>query len=296
MKRDTPLYERVIERFLLLFACVSILSVIGITFFIFEEGLPLFGHISIWQFLFSSDWQPTSDPPSFGILAFIIGSILVTFISLLFAIPIGIATGVFMAEFASPTWAGLVRKGIELLAGIPSVIYGLFGFFFIAPIIRECTSSTTGLGTMTAGIILGIMVLPTIINTTEVSLRAVPREIKEGSLALGATYWQTIIRTLIPSARSGIVAGVVLGIGRSIGETMAVLMVAGNSPIMPKGLFSNTRTLTMNIVTDLKYAEVGSLHETSLFTTGIVLFIFILIINIVVQYFMKKSIRRTQGI
>lgn len=296
MKRDTPLHERIVERFLLLFACVSILSVIGITFFIFEEGLPLFGHISVGQFLFSSDWQPTSDPPSFGILAFIIGSILVTFISLLFAIPIGIATGVFMAEFASPRWAGLVRKGIELLAGIPSVIYGLFGFFFIAPIIRECTSSTTGLGTMTAGIILGIMVLPTIINTTEVSLRAVPREIKEGSLALGATYWQTIIRTLIPSARSGIVAGVVLGIGRSIGETMAVLMVAGNSPIMPKGLFSNTRTLTMNIVTDLKYAEVGSLHETSLFTTGIVLFIFILIINIVVQYFMKKSIRRTQGI
>ncbi len=296
MKRDTPLHERIVERFLLLFACVSILSVIGITFFIFEEGLPLFGHISVGQFLFSSDWQPTSDPPSFGILAFIIGSILVTFISLLFAIPIGIATGVFMAEFASPRWAGLVRKGIELLAGIPSVIYGLFGFFFIAPIIRECTSSTTGLGTMTAGIILGIMVLPTIINTTEVSLRAVPREIKEGSLALGATYWQTIIRTLIPSARSGIVAGVVLGIGRSIGETMAVLMVAGNSPIMPKGLFSNTRTLTMNIVTDLKYAEVGSLHETSLFTTGIVLFIFILIINLLVQYFMKKSIKRSQGI
>ena len=296
MKRNIPLHERIVERFLLLFACVSILSVIGITFFIFKEGVPLFGHISVGQFLFSSDWQPTSDPPSFGILAFIIGSILVTFISLLFAIPIGIATGVFMAEFANPRWAGLVRKGIELLAGIPSVIYGLFGFFFIAPIIRECTSSTTGLGTMTAGIILGIMVLPTIINTTEVSLRAVPREIKEGSLALGATYWQTIIRTLIPSARSGIVAGVVLGIGRSIGETMAVLMVAGNSPIMPKGLFSNTRTLTMNIVTDLKYAEVGSLHETSLFTTGIVLFIFILIINLLVQYFMKKSIKRSQGI
>lgn len=295
MKQEKAIHERLIELLFLFFACVSIISVIGITFFIFEEGIPLFAHVPFLQFLFSTDWQPTADPASFGIFAFIVGSVLVTALSLLFAVPIGIATGVFMSEFASRRWASIVRKGIELLAGIPSVIYGLFGFFFIAPIIRNLTSSTTGLGITTAGIILGIMVLPTIINTTEVSLRAVPRELKEGSLALGATYWQTIIRTLIPAARSGIIAGVVLGIGRSIGETMAVLMVAGNSPVMPQSIFSNTRTLTMNIVTDLKYAEVGSLHETSLFTTGIVLFIFILIINLLVQYFMKKSIERTQG-
>ncbi len=295
MKNDTPSHERFIELMLFLFACVSIISVIGITFFIFEEGLPLFVHVNFFEFLLSSDWSPTADNPSFGILAFIIGSIFVTTISLIIAVPIGIATGVFMSEYANPKWSSIVRKGIELLAGIPSVIYGLFGFFFIAPIIRTLTSSDTGLGVLTASIILGIMVLPTIINTTEVSLRAVPRELKEGSLALGATYWQTIIRTLIPAARSGIIAGIVLGIGRSIGETMAVLMVAGNSPIMPKGLLSNTRTLTMNIVTDLKYAEVGSLHETSLFTTGIVLFIFILFINLLVHYFMKKSLERTQG-
>lgn len=295
VKKDTPLHERIIEKFLLLFACVSSISVIGITFFIFEEGLPLFGHISVGRFLFSTDWSPTADTQSFGIFAFTIGSILVTAISLVFAVPIGIATGVFMAEYASPRWASVVRKGIELLAGIPSVIYGLFGFFFIAPIIRETTSSTTGLGITTAGIILAIMVLPTIITTTEVSLRAVPRELKEGSLALGSTHWQTIIRTLIPAAGSGIIAGVVLGIGRSIGETMAVLMVAGNAPIMPTSIFSNTRTLTMNIVTDLKYAEVGSLHETSLFTTGIVLFIFILIINMGVHHFMRRSLERTQG-
>ncbi len=295
MKSETPIHERFIERLLLLFACVSIISVVGITFFIFAEGAPLFGHVNFFRFLFSADWNPTADNPTFGIFAFIIGSIYVTFISLVIAIPIGISTGVFMAEYASPRWAGIVRKGIELLAGIPSVIYGLFGFFFIAPIIRTLTPSTTGLGVLTAGIILGIMVLPTIINTTEVSLRAVTRDLKEGSLALGATHWQTIIRTLIPAARSGIIAGVVLGIGRSIGETMAVLMVAGNSPIMPTSLISNTRTLTMNIVTDLKYAEVGSLHETSLFTTGIILFIFILIINLLVQYFMKKSIERSQG-
>jgi len=296
VKNSIPFRERTVEWLLFVFACVSILSVIGITFFIFAEGLPLFGHISIGDFLFSSRWRPTDDNPSFGILAFIVGSILVTALSLIVAIPIGIFTGVFMAEYASPRWASIVRKGIELLAGIPSVIYGLFGFFFIVPIIRETTSSTTGLGITTAGLILGIMVLPTIISTTEVSLRAVPKDLKEGSLALGATNWQTIIHTLIPAARSGIIAGVVLGIGRSIGETMAVLMVAGNSPVMPTGPFSHTRTLTMNIVTDLKYAEVGSLHETSLFTTGIVLFIFIFIINILVQIIIKRPRKRIRDI
>ena len=274
MNRKKQIQETIVEFFFLIFASVSILSVVGITYFIFSEGVPLFSHVNFFTFLFSADWSPTADNPSFGIFAFIIGSVLVTCISLIIAVPIALATGIFMAEYASPGFASIVRAGIELLAGIPSVIYGLFGFFFIAPIIRSATPSDTGLGITTAGIVLAIMILPTIINITEVSLRAVPREMKEGSLALGATYWQTIVGTLIPAASSGIIAGIVLGIGRAIGETMAVLMVAGNSPIMPNSIFSHTRTLTMNIVTDLKYAEVGSLHETSLFTTGLVLFIF----------------------
>lgn len=284
--------EKFIESSFLFFALISILSVIFITVFIVIEGIPLFKHVGFFEFMFSSEWEPTADPPSFGILAFIVGSFAVTGLSLVIAVPIGLLVGIFMAEMAKGTAARLIRSGVELLAGIPSVIYGLFGFFFIAPIIRTVSQSNTGLGVLTAAIVLSIMILPTIINITEVSIRAVPQELKEGSLALGATHWQTIMRTLVPAARSGIIAGVILGIGRSIGETMAVLMVAGNSPIMPDSIFSHVRTLTMNIVTDLKYAAVGSLHETSLFTTGIILFIFILIINTVVQYTLKKSIRK----
>lgn len=277
---------------MLIFASISVLSVIFITLFIAGEGLPLFQSRKLSEFLFSSNWSPTAEEPSFGIFAFIVASIWVTMGALLFAVPIGLAVGIFMAEMSGPKSARIIRSGVELLAGIPSVIYGLFGFFFIAPIVRRISNSTTGLGIFTASIILAIMVLPTIINITEVSLRSVPKELKEGSLALGASHWQTIVRTLIPAARSGIVAGVVLAVGRAVGETMAVLMVAGNSPIMPDGPFSHVRTLTMNIVTDLKYAEVGSLHETSLFTTGIVLFLFILLINIIVQQSLRRRLEK----
>jgi phosphate transport system permease protein len=290
MKRKR--FEKVIESTFLIFASVSVLSVIFITLFIVAEGLPLFQYVGFFDFLLSSDWQPTAEPPSFGILAFIVGSFWVTFGALLLAVPIGLAVGIFMAEMSTQKSARIIRSGVELLAGIPSVIYGLFGFFFIAPIIRGLFGSPTGLGILTAAIVLAIMVLPTIINITESSLRAVPQDLKEGSLALGATHWQTIVHTLVPAARSGIIAGVVLGIGRAVGETMAVLMVAGNSPIMPKGPLSHVRTLTMNIVTDLKYAGVGSLHETSLFTTGIVLFIFIMITSLTVQVYLKRSIEK----
>ncbi len=278
------------EAILFIFASISVLSVIFITLFILAEGLPLFKSVRLTDFLFSTNWKPTAKEPSFGIWAFIVGSIWVTLGALIIAVPMGLAVGIFMAEMAKPRAAKIIRSGVELLAGIPSVIYGLFGFFFIAPIIRNLSNSTTGLGILTASIILAIMILPTIINITEVSIRSVPSELKEGSLALGATHWQSIVRTIIPAARSGIIAGVVLGIGRAVGETMAVLMVAGNSPIMPTGPLSHVRTLTMNIVTDLKYAEVGSLHETSLFSTGIVLFLFILIINLVVQRTLKRKL------
>jgi len=283
-------FEKVIEAMFLVFASVSVLSLIFISVFIVAEGLPLFRFVGIFDFLLTSDWKPTADSPTFGILAFIAGSVWVTLGALILAVPIGLAVGIFMAEMSTPRSARIIRGGVELLAGIPSVIYGLFGFFFIAPIMRALFGSPTGLGVVTAAIILAIMILPTIINITETSLRAVPYDLKEGALALGATHWQTIIHILVPAARSGIIAGIVLGIGRAVGETMAVLMVAGNSPVMPRGPLSHVRTLTMNIVTDLKYAEVGSLHETSLFTTGIVLFVFILFTSMTVQIYLKKSI------
>jgi phosphate transport system permease protein len=282
--------ERVMERFLMICALISIISVLFMTVFIFKEGLPLFKHVGVADFLFGSQWDPLGDNPLFGILPFIVGSIMVTVFSMAIAVPIGLAVGIFMAEFAKGRVADVLRSVIELLAGIPSVIYGLFGYIAIAPVVRSLTSSNTGLGILTGAIVLAIMVLPTIINITEVSLRAVPPHLKEGSMGVGASHWQTIIKILVPAAGSGITAGVILAMGRSIGETMAVLMVAGNSPTMPKGLLSSARTLTMNIATGISYAS-GD-HWISLFTSGMVLFVFILVLNIVVQVFLKRSIEK----
>ena len=185
-----------------------------------------------------------------------------------------------------------LRNAVELLAGIPSVIYGLFGISFIVPLVRN-TLGGSGYSVLSAALILAIMTLPTIINMTEVSVRNVPRDLREGSYALGATKWQTITGVLIPAARSGIVTGVVLGMGRAMGETMAVLLVGGNAPVMPEGLSSMVRTLTMNIITDMAYAE-GD-HLTSLFTTAIVLFVFILALNLIIQLILKSSMKEQKG-
>jgi len=292
LKSSKNIPEAAVETVFLISALLSVISVLFITVFIFREGLPLFGKVSPLEFLFSGRWAPTAEPPEYGILPFIMGSLWVTAGALVISVPIGLAVGIFMAEMADGRVVGLLRSVVELLAGIPSVIYGLFGYIAISPVIRRLFDSPTGLGVLTAGIVLAIMTLPTIINITEVSLRAVPHELKEASLALGATHWMTIYRVLVPAARSGILAGIVLGMGRAIGETMAVLMVAGNAVTMPKGPLSLARTLTMNIATDMKYAADD--HAVSLFSTGIVLFIFILAINMTVQYLMKKAVRESE--
>ncbi len=285
--------EKVVEKILFFAAVLSVLSVFFITIFIVLEGAPLFRKVGLFEFLFGREWEPTGDPPKFGILPFIMGSIWITLGALVIALPVGLSVGIFLAEMSKGKTAKFLKSVVELLAGIPSVIYGLFGYIAIAPLIRRATDSPTGLGIATASIVLSIMVLPTIINITEVSLRAVPHEFREGSLALGATHWQTIYKTLIPAARSGIIAGIILGMMRAIGETMAVLMVAGNSIQMPKGPLSHARTLTMNIATDMKYAS-GD-HWTSLFTTGIVLFVFILVLNLAVQTLLKRSLEKKEG-
>src|SRR5208337_1474680 len=271
------LFEKGAEGILLACALLSILTVVFITIFLFQRGLPLFSKTSILNFLFSTNWEPTATVPHYGILSFILGSIYVTGLSLVFAVPVGLAVGIYLAELAERRASRAIRSAVEILAGIPSVIYGLFGIVFISTVTRTLFGGT-GYSLLSASIVLAIMTLPTIINVTEVSLRAVPHELKEGSLALGATHWQTIARVLVPAGRSGIIAGVVLGMGRALGETMAVLMVGGNAPIMPSGLTGKVRTLTMNIITDMSYAK-GD-HLTSLFTTGIVLFIFILGLNL----------------
>ena len=279
--------EKTIELVLLFCASISVLSVLLISVFIFQRGLPLFSKVPVFDFLFGTDWLPGNETnPRYGILPFILGSLYVTFGALLLSVPIGVMTAVFMAEIASPKVAELLRTVIQLLSGIPSVIYGFFGVVVVSTFVRDHFGGT-GYSVLSASIILAIMTLPTIVNVSEVSLRSLSVELKEGSYALGATRWQTIRRVLIPTAGSGIVAGIVLGMGRALGETLAVLMVAGNAPIMPGGPLSKVRTLTMNIVTDMGYAS-GD-HLTSLFTTSMVLFLFILILNLLVNYISSKA-------
>lgn len=290
LSRKQKVIERSSELFFRLSALISVLGVFFISFFIFWEGLPLFKKVPLTDFLFGRIWNPTGEQPSFGILPFISGSFWVTFLSLGIAVPLGIAVGIYLAVISRGLFGKIIRRGVELLAGIPSVIFGLFGYIALAPVIRKSFGSPTGLGILTASIILAVMILPTIISITETSLRAVPKEIKEASLALGATLWQTTLKTTLPAGKSGIFAGIVLALGRSIGETMAVLMTAGNSITMPENLLSLTRTLTMNIATDMKYAADD--HWTSLFTTAAVLFIFILALNLLVQALLHKNLRK----
>ena len=279
--------ENAVKYALFICALTSVLAVAIITFFIFYEGMPLFGSVNPLDFLLNPRWEPAdAADPSYGIFSFIIGSIYVTALALIMGIPIGLACAIFLAEIAKGPVANLLRRAMEILAGIPSIVYGLFGYQTICIFVRE-TFGGSGYSVLSAAIVLAIMILPTIINIGEISIRSVPREYKEGSLAVGATHWQTIVRVLLPAAKSGIIAGIVLGTGRAIGETMAVLMVAGNSTPIPFLPTDSARTLTMNIVTEMSYAS-GN-HRIALFTTSIVLFLFIMILNAIIQFLTRKS-------
>ncbi|MFA6689794.1 MAG: phosphate ABC transporter permease subunit PstC [Sphaerochaetaceae bacterium] len=278
--------ERSGRVFLLLCALVSVATVLLISLFIFQQGLPMFGDVPVSQFLFSADWRPSGDPPSYGIASFIYASFVVTFLSLLLSTPIALAAAIYLAEFAKGRTATILRSSIELLAGIPSIIYGLFGIAVIVPAVRN-TFGGNGYSLLAASIILAIMVLPTIINVSEVSIRAVGDELRQASVAMGATSWQTISRVVVPAARSGIITAIVLGLGRAVGETAAVLLVGGNAPIFPTSPISMGRTLTMNIVTDMSYAE--GTHMSALFATAMLLFVFILALNLVVVSISRRS-------
>jgi len=265
------------QRALFLCALVSVLSVIFITVFIFSQGLPVFRGVTPGEFLFGTRWQPTSTTdPRYEIFSFIVGSFFVTGMALGIGVPVGLAGGIFLAEIASTNLVRVLRPMVELLAGIPSVVYGFFGAVFISRAVRDVLGGT-GYSVLAAALILAIMMLPTIITITDASLRGVSQEYREASFAIGATRAQTIVRALLPSARAGIISGIVLAVGRAMGETMAVLMVGGNAPIMPTGPLSKVRTLTMNIVTDMGYAS--GFHLTALFATGMVLFVVIMAVN-----------------
>ena len=271
MKR---LHEKIVEKILLLSAITGIFIVFLILFFIFGEGIPVMRKYGLTHFIFNITWRPTQN--EFGLLAMILGSFYVTFGALLLGVPISIGCAIYMAEIA-PNWLSkAVRPLIELLAGIPSVVYGFYGLVVIVPLIMKYGGGR-GLSTLAASIVLGMMILPTVINVTEDAIRAVPSEYREGSYALGAGLWQTIYKVVLPTARSGIIAAVVLGMGRAVGETMAVILVAGNAPIMPGSPLGMVRTLTANIAIEMGYAA-GD-HARALFATGIILIVIIMLLN-----------------
>lgn len=262
----------------MLAACMSIACVALICIFLFANGLPAMKEIGFGSFLLGKTWKPGAD--LYGIFPMIVGSIYVTGLSLAMGVPVALLTAVYLAFFCPKKIYAVVKPAIELMAGIPSVVYGFFGIAVLVPFVRTISEPVGGRGNsiFTAALLLAIMILPTIIGVIEPALRAVPRSYYEGALALGATHERSVFFAVLPAAKSGILAGIVLGIGRAMGETMAVIMVAGNQARMPKGVFQGIRTLTGNIVIEMGYAT--GLHREALIATGVVLFVFILIINL----------------
>ena len=277
-------FELFIERLLGLSAVVSVLSIVLIIGFVCSKGGPLIAKVGLSDFLLSTTWDPTNG--RFGIGAMVVGSIAVTFGSLVWGVPLALALSIFLAEIA-PSWMGQVMgEVVNLLAGIPSVVYGFMGLVVLVPFIRDNLGGW-GFSVLAGALILGIMILPTIVGVARDAILAVPREYKEGSLALGATHWQTITRIMLPAARSGIIAAVVLGMGRAIGETMAVVLVTGNVARIPTSVLDPARTMTSNVVLEMGYAH-GD-HQLALFATATVLFAFILLMNLVVSLNMKAG-------
>ena len=262
--------EQVMQGVFLISAAASIIAVALICVFLFANGLPAIFKIGAGDFLLGSEWSPTDVPPKFGIASMIVGSIYVTLGAVLIGAPIGIFSAVFLSHVCPKKIYKIVKPGVNLLAGIPSVIYGFFGMAAIVPLFRSSLLS--------ACILLGIMILPTIVGLSESALRAAPESYYEGALALGAGHYRAVFSVVLPAARSGVLASVALGVGRAVGETMAVIMVAGNQPRMPSSIFKGARTLTANIVIEMAYA--AELHRDALIATGVVLLIFILIINL----------------
>jgi phosphate transport system permease protein len=267
------------------FSAISVLFLIAL--FILNEGLPFIFKYGIKEFLFSSDWQPQQN--KFGIFPMITASLWVTFGAMIIGAPLGVAGAFFLSEYVPKTIMKIIKPTIELLAAIPSVVYGFIGVMVLAPIIRE-NFGGPGLSLMAASIILGIMILPTVISISIDSILAVPQSYREGSLALGATTWQTIHMVTVKASKSGIIASIILGLGRAIGETMAVIMVAGNSVNIPHSALDSVRTLTANIALEMSYAT--GLHRQALFATGVILFIVIIILNSFASVAIRKKTRK----
>lgn len=289
--RLSNIKERAMQGVFFLTALASIAAVVLICIFLFYNGVPAMAEIGFFNFIGGTEWAPTNVPASYGIFTMIIGSIYVTAGAVVIGVPIGILTAVFLARFCPKPLYKVIKPATELLAGIPSIVYGFFGLMVIVPFIRDNFdvdgSSVDGSSLLAASIVLGIMILPTIIGVSESAIRAVPENYYEGALALGATRERSVFKTMLPAAKSGILAGVVLGIGRAIGETMAVILIAGNQVQIPTSLTDGVRTLTANIVLEMGYST--GLHRQALIATGVVLFVFILIITLSMQAIKSRS-------
>ena len=282
------LTEKIMYMIFIICGLISIVAVIGISVYMIISGLPAIREIGFTEFLFGQVWKSTANPPQFGILPFVLSSLFATLGAILIGVPIGLLMSVFLSKIASPKLASSVRPAVELLAGIPSVVYGLVGMIVLVPLVMDIFKIKSGTTLFSAIIVLAIMILPSIVAVSENALNAVPKKYEEASLALGATKIETIFKVSIPAAKSGITAGIVLGIGRAIGEAMAVMMVAGNVANMPK-LFGSVRILTTAISSEMSYA--GGLQKQALFSIGLVLFVFIMIINIILNTLLKGGYR-----
>ena len=284
-------FEFLIEKAIIFSGLISIVFVGLIFLFLVKEGFSVFKTTSLGSVLLGKEWYPISEPPKFGILPLILGSLLVTLGAAVISVPLGIASAVYISEVASPKIKEFLKSGVELLAAIPSVVIGFIGIMILVPFVKNAFHLPTGLTALTGSIILGFMAMPTIVSIAEDAITSVPKRYKEAALALGATHWQAIYRVIVPAAASGIVASVMLGIGRVIGETMAVMMVTGNAARIPTSILQPVRTLTATIAAEMGETVQGSDHYFALFTIGIVLFIITFIVNLVADYFLHRERR-----
>ncbi len=288
MKQNAKFIENTVHGVFLVLGLITVASVLLISVYLVISGIPAIGKIGLTDFLFGEKWAPTENPAAFGILPFILTSIYGTAGAILIGTPIGFFTAVYLSKMAHPKIKSMVSSAVSLLAGIPSVVYGLVGMLVLVPAVRRAFDIPDGASLFSAIIVLSVMVLPSIIKVSLTALEAVPREYEEGSLALGATPVETYFRVSVPAAKSGIAAAVALGVGRAIGEAMAVIMVSGNVANMP-GIFESVRFLTTAVSSEMAYSTEGSLHRQALFSIALVLFLFIMLINAMLNFFLKKN-------
>lgn len=283
------LFENIIEKLIFLSGITVIIFVALIFLFLFKESYSFFSNENFFNIIFGTDWYPISEPPKFGFLPLIIGSIFVTFGAIIIAVPIGIAAAIYISEVAPPNVRNILKTGIELLAAIPSIVLGFIGIVALAPLLKNMFSLPSGLTAFAGSIMLAFMAMPTIVSIIEDAITSIPKSYKEGALALGATHWQTIYKIILPAASSGILAAVMLGIGRVIGETMAVLMITGNAAVIPHTLLEPVRTLTATIAAEMGEVIQGSTHYYALFGIGLVLFIITFLVNFAADLFLHRK-------